>query len=209
MRLGSYPSADAALAGWENEATRWRDEAVRSAARADALQNHAAREGRTIRRVQKGERGGRYASSELIERRQYWSSRERTAKATQRAEDFDRRLAKLREVLARLPPETAHLSAASRSPAGTTVKHPALPPSPLGRVTRAERRKAVEMFLKGVSKTGLDLPRDLPKRQWRLIGQLMAEFSREGLPAIAAWLGLVDERTSRRSRVTARPRRGQ
>src|SRR5439155_18357217 len=55
------------------------------------------------------------------------------------------------------------------------------------------------MPLKGWATTGLTLPPDLPRREWRHVGTLLAEITRrqsEGLRVIAEWLA----RPVRRSR---------
>ena len=101
-----------------------------------------------------------------------------------------RRIGELRRRVAKLDAKLATLRAL---PPVTYQHAPASMPKPVKPLrppTAAERQRVAALFLKSCTPTALQLPRDLPQRDYELMGVLLGEISREGYAALGRWQGL-------------------
>ena len=97
--------------------------------------------------------------------------------------ELRRRVAKLDAKLATLralPPVTYQHAPASMPK----------PVKPLRPPTAAERQRVAELFLRSATRTGLQLPPGLPRRDYDLLGVLLSELARDGYAALGRWEGL-------------------
>jgi len=100
-----------------------------------------------------------------------------------------RRIRELRRRVARLDAKLATLRAL---PAVTYHAPPSMPKpvKPLRPPTAAERQRVAELFLRSATRTGLQLPPGLPRRDYDLLGVLLSELARDGYAALGRWEGL-------------------
>ena len=110
--------------------------------------------------------------------RDFWANTRRIGELRRRVAKLDTKLATLRA----LPPVT-YQDAPASMPKPRPVK-PLRPP------TAAERQRVAALFLKSCTPTGLQLPRDLPQRDYELLGVLLGELARDGYAALGRWQGL-------------------